>query len=179
MDTEVAKSLLDILKFVLPALIAIGAVWLVFRQQIEKEEARANKEIRVQAFSSYFPLQLAAHERAILFLERIRPEALLSRIDVQKKTAAYLAGEMLEEIQSEYEHNIVQQLYISEEGWAALMSAKNEVTDLIRVAGARLHEKATGKELGSLILKFVQEKEQPLICESAISRLKRDVIEKF
>lgn len=179
MDAEIAASIFEMLKFALPALLCIGTAYLIFRQQIEKEEARAQKEIRVQAFSSFFPLQLSAYERAILFLERIRPDALLSRIGAQQKSAGYLASEILGEIQSEYEHNIVQQLYISEDGWNALQSAKEEVVDLVRVAGARLHDKATGGELSNLIYKFLQEREQPLLCDSAINRLKRDMIEKF
>ena len=63
----------DLLKIILPAIIVAGAIYLLFKQFLEKEQQRQLIALRLESSKSTLPLRLQAYERIVLFLERIRP----------------------------------------------------------------------------------------------------------
>ena len=72
--------LFDLLKTILPALIVAGAIFLLFRQYLEKEQQRRLIELRLDTSKTTLPLRLQAYERVTLFLERISPNNILVRL---------------------------------------------------------------------------------------------------
>lgn len=178
--TETPLSLLaDIAKIVLPAGLCLGMAYLMFRQMIQAWTIREEAEARAKFFGTYLPLKLSAYERAILFLERIHPEQLLVRAEPGNKNAKYFAEQLIMEISAEYEHNIVQQLYISSYGWNMLVNAKTEMIGIIRGALKRVPDNAKAIDLAEAIFILIRENEIQLQSIQAIEQLKLDVKNQF
>jgi hypothetical protein len=109
------------------------------------------------------PLRLQAYERLVVFLERIKPESLISRINepgLQVKNTRML---MVHSIQAEYEHNISQQIYVSTESWEAVCNAKEQLVNLINTLSGKMDPGADGKILDKQLLELsLHEKEFPV-----------------
>ena len=130
--------------------------------------------MRKEMLRTHLPLKLSAYERAVLYLERIHPGNILARVGSAGKSAQQLHLDLIREIRQEYEHNLAQQIYISTEGWASLMAAKEEIVALINQSGGEQEEGADGITMGKSILeKFSTLSKDPVLF--AINVLKRDI----
>ncbi len=77
------------------------------------------------------PLCLQAYERLVVFLERIRPEALIRRLEQPQMSVQQTRQRLIASIRSEFEHNISQQIYVSTASWEAVESAKEQMVHFI------------------------------------------------
>ena len=116
------------------------------------------------------PIKLQAYERLLLFCERLNPSKLLLRVNpIGTDSQSYLHL-LLANIEQEYEHNLVQQIYVTEESWNAVKGAKLSIMNKF-VETAENSESA--KELRDNLLKNYSQEESP--TESAIFILKKSV----
>ncbi len=119
-------------------------------------------------------MQLQAYERMVMFLERIHLPNLITRIISPSQPAKKLQASLLHSIREEYEHNLSQQLYISNEVWELIKSAKEEVAQVVNVAGAQMTDEDEAAKLAQLILGGKMEtKADPI--EKALTALKAEV----
>jgi hypothetical protein len=146
--------LFDLLKTILPAIIVAGAIFLLFRQYLEKEQQRHLIELRLDASKTTLPLRLQAYERLTLLLERISPSNILVRLSSGGQSAADYHRLLQQEIRAEFEHNFSQQLYVSPEAWANVKQAKENVLTMINRAfhGLSNPTQLRGTELAKRIL---------------------------
>ncbi|RMG70988.1 MAG: hypothetical protein D6722_07655 [Bacteroidetes bacterium] len=144
---EAVEIIAEVLKYVAPVAVLLIVVKYMNDQQMERLKAEHQRLVRSEVLRAHLPLRLTAYERAVLFLERISPEHLLPRIPVQGKTAAAYHQELVREIQTEYEHNLAQQIYISVGGWAALVRAKDEIHNLLNTSLSEV-----GREAEAILL---------------------------
>ncbi len=79
----------------------------------------------------WFTLQLQAYERVILFLERITPQHLVNREKPRAKGVKAYYLQLVQSIQSEYEHNLTQQLYLPEKSWERVEIVKNQIANTL------------------------------------------------
>jgi hypothetical protein len=169
---------LEILKYTLPALVVFFTTFLFLRAWTRGEEKRMRHEKQMEMKDDILPVRLQAYERIILFLERIAPESILVRLNRTGMSAQQLQNELMNTIRHEYEHNISQQTYISNEAWHRVQTARNQVQKLISDAAAELKEGASGSTLGKRILEKVMELKVPP-SQAAIAFLKQEVQELF
>ena len=148
--------------------------WLWSARAAEKEQQKVMADMRRMSKDTLLPLRLQAHERCVLFLERISPQHLIQRADGTQKTVRVFQTQLIAEIRAEYEHNLTQQLYVSEEAWAQLIRAKEETIGIIHRCAGRLSADASGLELGKLIIETCQQLEQPP-AGIAIRTLRKDM----
>ena len=172
------EQVVEILKYTVPGLLAIGAAYTVFAMQIKREEVREQQELRLKAFSTVVPLRLQAYERAILYLERIHPVSLLQRNEPEKMTASQLKLQLTFDVQEEYDHNVVQQLYVSDAAWGELKRCREEVLALIQQAAEEAGERASGIEMSRVLLRLVNSQETSPV-KSGIDAVKRDLTTLF
>jgi hypothetical protein len=67
-------------------------------------------------------------------MERINPSQLMVRIvPFQKKKNDY-QNFVIAQIEQEFEHNLSQQIYISEKCWSIIVTAKNATIQMMRLA---------------------------------------------
>ena len=162
-----------ILLAVLPALIVVGTVAMILLLQQRKTLQESKTERLVSRNKQVLPVVFTAYERAILFLERIRPQNLVPNAESLQDTAKHLQIELVYNIREEYEHNLSQQLYINQEAWNFLVQAKEQVITLINLSANQVEENAPAMELGKVILEKVSVSEE-LVVQKAILLLKKD-----
>nr|WP_235299544.1 hypothetical protein [Portibacter marinus] len=81
--------------------------------------------------SETLPLRIQAYERLMLFCERINLDQLVYRMREPSMTVKELQSVLMIAVQQEYEHNLSQQIYASNNLWKIIELAKNEVQNSI------------------------------------------------
>jgi len=135
----------------IPALIVAGVVYLLIRNFLENENKRREIEVRKITNQQIIPQKLAAYERMALFLERIKPTGLTRRVS-PLSTAKNYETILIQTIQSEWDHNLSQQIYINPDTWKLIYSAKNATQNFIRQCATELGEDATAEKLQEYII---------------------------
>jgi hypothetical protein len=100
------------------------------------------------------PLRLQAYERMSIFLERISPLSLMQRLGDMSLPVMQARQLLMNEIREEYSYNLSQQLYMSNEAWAAVTQAKEEMISLIIRASEGIDPEANCIELAKAIFQI-------------------------
>lgn len=170
--------LADILKIVLPALLVFLAGYLAMARLLRDEADRRKGERILANQRISTPIRLQAYERLVLFLERISPESMIVRVNQPSMNAQNLQSVLLSTIRAEWEHNLSQQLYVSNEAWELTRNAKGNVIKLINICAERVEPDAPSIVFSQTILELMVELEQhPTTI--AIEQLKKEVGEFF
>jgi hypothetical protein len=144
---------------------------MILNRVLTSDEKRRNIELLKSSKTITVPVRLQAYERLILFLERISPDVLLLRLKSQARTNSDLHLAILQQIRSEYEHNISQQLYVSDEIWLYVKETKEQIVMLINDLAKRTDPDADSINLAKLILdKLVEDGGSPV--SATIKKLK-------
>ncbi|NNK40013.1 MAG: hypothetical protein HKP45_05095, partial [Winogradskyella sp.] len=118
------------------------------------------------------PIRLQAYERLALFLERISPSKLLIRTHPTSSNKIDYESLLIATIEQEYEHNLTQQIYVSDQCWSIIGAAKNATIQLIRKAS--MQEKTdTSNKLREVILTELMDKQPP--SNAALAFIKNEV----
>ncbi len=80
---------------------------------------------------------------------------------------------MLIALQQEFEHNITQQIYVSEQLWDILQAARNETVNIIRAVAEQLDPNAPSEELVQRLLAFTERSEH-LPMDTALRAIKKE-----
>ncbi|HCR53335.1 MAG TPA: hypothetical protein DIW27_02870, partial [Cytophagales bacterium] len=141
------NALIEFGKILLPASVVLYAVYLMVRAFINKELEMKRLEVRGRSIETILPARLQAYERMTLFLERISPQNLLVRLNNPTYSARDFQKILLDEIRNEYNHNVSQQVYMSEGLWDMIRNAKEDLVIQINEAAGAMKEGATGIDL--------------------------------
>jgi len=182
--------------FVVPILIPVfsGVLiviisWLFIRRDIQKyltHKSSENGKFPETAGKGYWESErealmhsrLDAHERLIVFVDRLDPANLFLRVYKTGISAREFQEDVLVQIRNEYQHNVAQQLYISSENWRALTKLKDDTTVMINNVAAALPEEATGVDLSRRILEHMAGiKDNPYVL--MLELLKKDIHKLF
>jgi hypothetical protein len=113
-----------------------------------------------------------------LFLERISPQNLLIRLNTSAMPSREFHQLLLSEIRSEYNHNVSQQIYLSEEVWNLIKGAKEDLTVIINESATELHPESTSLDLAKKIFeKSITKTIDPI--GHALSELKKEIQRTF
>lgn len=123
--------MLEILKYCFPSLIVLLATWLVMYKLFDNEQQKREWELKKAAQKEISPIRLRAYERLALMLERTQPEHLLVDLRVAEMTIPELQQHLLRTVRLEFDHNLSQQIYVSEEVWEAIVQAKGQTLAFI------------------------------------------------
>src|SRR5690625_3416494 len=149
MDTN---TTLIVLISILPGILVAVIAYVLIEKFLNNENLRRQMEIQKISTDHITPQRLSAYERMALFLERIKPTALIRRISAQS-TAKNYEVLLIQAIQSKWEHNLSQQIYVSPETWKIIYSAKNATQNFIRECAEELGEDASAQEFQEYIVK--------------------------
>jgi len=119
------------------------------------------------------PLRLQALERFVLFLERIHPSNLVMRLNNPDLTAAQLQTLLVRTIREEFEYNLSQQLYLSQQTWELIKNAKEEMVALINQAAAKSGDESMAEALVKNVFEMVIEKGK-LPTELALDEVRKE-----
>lgn len=122
----------------------------------------SNPSSNDQQSSVILPLQLQAYERIVLFVERISPQSLISRVNQPGFTVLDMQIGMVSSIKSEYDHNVSQQIYVTAAAWEAVKTVKEQTISIINQVALKLPPDANAIELNKQLLElFMAQKESP------------------
>jgi hypothetical protein len=171
-------ALVEFVKILVPASIVLYAAYLVVRSFIMKEIELKRLEVRSKSIDTVLPNRLQAYERMVLFLERMSPQNLLVRLNVNGMPAREFHQLLLSEIRNEYNHNVSQQVYISENSWNLIKNAKEDLIVSINEAAGEMLPEATSLDLSKRIFeKSINKQVDPL--NHALSELKKEIQQTF
>lgn len=143
---------LEILKYLAPALLMLLLTYLMLSSFTENEENRRRYYLKKETQKQSLPIRMQAYERVTLFLERITPNSLLVRTPSKGLTAVEYQSLLLKTIRSEFEYNLSQQIYMSEDAWQMVVTAKSATVSIINKTASTLEAGASGADLSRKIL---------------------------
>jgi len=166
--------LTNILLVVFTGLIVFFTAFYFLKVFIENENKKFKQSNISQNLKLVTPIRLQAYERIILFLERISPNSLIMRLQVSGMKSKQLHVEMLSLIRAEFEHNLSQQIYMSDEAWEVVISAKENVVKIINISAENIDKESDTLELTKAIMEQWV-KLNPTPIKTAISFIKKEI----
>lgn len=154
--------------------LALLAIYFFLKKDIQQFLSLKGFEINKENRAHFLPLRLQAHERLIIFIDRINPANLLVRLHQQGIDISTLHAGILNEIRTEYQHNITQQLYVSSETWGVIRKLKDDTIAMINNAVQGLPNHTSGIELSKVILQHMAVIEQNPY-DLSIELIKQDI----
>jgi hypothetical protein len=163
---ESFKGISNVLLYFVPALLVLFGMFAVMKRFLDNQNAMTRKflerdlqmktiEDKNSRSRESVPMKLQALERLILFLERISPNSLLVRVHRGGMAASQLQSELVATIRAEFEHNLSQQIYVSEQAWEEVKDAKEEMIRIINNAFSHVGANASGIQMSSQIFEQV------------------------
>lgn len=170
------NKIIELLGYTLPSLITGGVAYYLFQSYFNDQQNTRKWLLQKDAKKDALPLRLQAYERMTLFLERISLNKLLVRISPISQNKNDYENYVIAQIEQEFEHNLTQQIYISDECWIVISTAKNATIQTIRKAN--MSEKITSaNKLREVILSDSMENQSPISL--ALTFIKSEVSELF
>jgi hypothetical protein len=150
--------ILEIIKITIPALIVFLTVYYLMKGFFQNQRALKQMEIRQAGQKQTIPLKLQAYERLALFCERIAIPNLLLRLREEGMSARNLRISMLLNIQQEFEYNLTQQVYVSEQLWEIIKLARDETVNIINEVQQEMPADADAKQFAGTLLQLLENK---------------------
>ncbi|MFT5103733.1 MAG: hypothetical protein ACI86C_001393 [Candidatus Latescibacterota bacterium] len=173
---EEMTQILSYVAYLLPAIVVGLVAYYFFKGHTANEEGRRRYLIQKEAQNKIIPMRLQAYERVTLLLERIDPNKLLIRVKPYSKEVDEYENLLIRNIEQEFEHNIAQQIYLSQECWNLINAAKNATIHVIR-QGA-MHEKAgDADKMREWLLRSFMEEITP--SQKALMYVRKEVSELY
>jgi len=167
------EDILQLFAFLLPAVVTGAVAFYFFRLHTRNEDNRRRFMIQKDAQKNTLPIRLQAYERMALFLERIAVNNLVVRVAPRSADKSAYESLLVKQIENEFEHNLSQQIYISDECWNIIKTAKSATIRIIRSAG--MSESDSADKLREDILNETMEKASP--SSAALAFIKKEVAE--
>ncbi len=168
----------DLLKIIIPAGIVLYAMFLTIKTMLQKQNESKLIELKAKNKEIVLPIRLQAYERMTLFLERISPDQIIKRVSQGEMNVAELQYVMLNEIREEYNHNLSQQVYMSDDAWKIIKNAKEELIMLVNQSAKELNAEAKSIELVKAIYAQTLEKNIDSI-DYGLNFLKNEIQKEF
>lgn len=165
-------KLIELLSYTLPAIITGVVAYYFFNLHTKNEEGRRRYLLNKDFQKDTLPLRLQAFERMTLFLERINPGKLLIRLSPNSEDKYEYENLLIASIEQEFEHNLTQQIYMSDECWTVILTAKNATIQMIRRTNMSDRVDSANK-LREVIMNDLMDKQSPSAV--ALSYIKNEV----
>lgn len=131
---------MEILAYSIPALVVLAATWLVMHKLFNNEQEKRLWELKRLSQKEISPIRLRAYERLTLLLERTAPDRMLMEMNLQEMTIPQVQQQLLRTIRLEYDHNLSQQIYVSDEVWDKIIHARDEMGAFVTAMAAGMPE---------------------------------------
>jgi hypothetical protein len=166
MEDKIVESI----GYVLPAIVTGLVGYFMFKGTLKQQKSDKKLAHVLERKKEALPIKLQAYERMLLFCERMNPVKMLVRIPpISENTQDYLQL-LIANLTQEFEHNLVQQIYISDASWTAILATKNAIIMKLK----EIAEKSdSASELRESVIIYYTKIIPP--TETAISFIKNEV----
>ena len=165
------EEIFQLFAYLLPAVVTGVVAFYFFRLHTRNEEGRRRYLLHKDSQKNTLPIRLQAYERMALFLERIAIPSLVVRVGPQSKDKGAYESLLIKSIENEFEHNLSQQIYMTDECWNIIKAAKSATIQMIRKAG--MSESDSADKLREDILNETMEKSSP--SATALAYVKKEI----
>ena len=147
----------------------------ILKQRLEQEKqnvtttSSSNRVVPSEIRKST-PQTVQAYERLIILMERVDLQKLTSRVAPISTLKQDYANFLIQNIEQEFDFNITQQLYVSEEAWALIETAKQATIQQILKVGLD----STITDAFQLQNKLLALKDNNSVTQIAKNRLKQE-----
>jgi len=165
-------ELFSLMMYCIPAVLTGAIAYLFFKEYTNNENKRRHYILHKSLQKEILPVKLQAYERLTLFLERMAPNNLLIRIHPISQRKEDYEQLLIQNIEQEFEHNLAQQIYLTDECWNIIVTAKNTTIQLIRTCDSS-NSTTTADKFRELIL--TKSLDSPSASSTALAYLKNEV----
>lgn len=145
-------------------------------QEILRMQIEASR--RQEADKKRITVTLQAYERMMLFLERINPANLVPRVLTKGLKSSTFQVLLVQNIREEFEHNMSQQLFVYNNSWELIKSAKEEIISLVNSSASKVKpDDEAGMLAREILLAGFKAENDPV--KKAELNLKKDLKEIF
>ena len=136
------EATIEILKLLIPSLFVFLTAWIVLRAFLTRETdviqgilARDAENRRVDLLKTtnetLLPMRLQAYERMTLFCSRMEIGHLVTNTNATPTmTAEMYKTALILQVEEELNHNVTQQVYMTDDLWSIILLAQKEVTQI-------------------------------------------------
>lgn len=156
--------------YVLPAIVIGLVAFYMFKGFLQQSMKLKKVEAIALQKKDSLSIKLQAYERMTLFCDRINPIKLVVRIAPNSDNISDYLQLLTASVEQELEHNFVQQIYISEDAWLAIVATK---TNIIKKLQHIAKDSSCANNFRENIL--IEFGKNPPIADTAIRIIKRDV----
>lgn len=175
---NLTNFLLDLVLAVAPAGLVYLTATRLFESFLQQQLQQQQVQQRLAQQERSFPLRLQAYERLTLLCERLALPNLLLRLRPDGFTVAEYQVALLMNIQEEFEHNLTQQVYISDQLWQILKIARDDSVNMVALAAAALEPRAEGRLLGEKIMGLLEQRGTTAV-DTALQAIKKEAATLF
>ena len=166
-----SDQIFQLFAYLIPSVVTGAIAFYFFRMHTNNEEGRRRFLLHKDSQKDTLPVRLQAYERMALFLERIAIPSLVVRVSPQSDDKNAYENLLIKSIETEFDHNLSQQIYMTDECWNVIKAAKSATIQMIRKAAMSNTE--TADKLREDILNQTMEKESP--SNAALAYVKKEV----
>lgn len=164
---------LEIIKTTVPALIVFLTVYYVMKHYLANQYNLKVLDYKQNQQKTTIPLRLQAYERLSLFCERISIPSLVLRLRTENMTASDLRLAMMISVQKEFEHNITQQVYVSDQLWQIVKIARDDVVNVLNMVYSEMNPEDDARAFSRAMFEYLQQREQ-LPLDTALVAVKKE-----
>ncbi len=168
----------ELLKILLPAALVLYGMYLTMRSILVKDLEKKMIDYKIENSRSVLKSRLQAYERMCLFLERIAPNNLVVRLSNPALSAVELQYMLTNEIREEFNHNLSQQVYMSDEVWKMIKDTLEDIIALINTCAQSLEKDAKGVDLAKKVIEETGSRD-PDPVNTTLSAVKAEIREIF
>ncbi|MBR9860358.1 hypothetical protein GYB22_06340 [bacterium] len=174
LEIDALAIFIDVVKFAIPALIVFAVSYKLLSKFLDDNAHSRLIEVKKEQSAMITPIRLQAYERLTIFLDRISPDNLVLRLSKSGQSAGELRALLIRTITDEFNHNISQQIYVSNQAWIMVKAVKEQIIGIVDSCYRECDEDASGPTLGKMVLtRLMESKEVP--TQKAIEYLKREI----
>lgn len=172
------EVVLEVVKITLPSFVVFFTAYFLVKKMLDSQESKIKLETRKQNSKEITALRLQAYERLILLMERMEPSSLVLRLHNNKWNVKEFQSELVANVRKEFDHNLSQQMYVSNIAWSLVKQTKEETIKIINIATAKLKPESKAIDLSRFIIEMTSELAK-LPNHVAIDYLKKEARKMF
>lgn len=153
--------------YTIPSVVVLLGVFFIVNRFLQEESNRLNIMLRQSIAKENqkisLPIRYQAYERLTLLLERMHPLQIVARNAASNISAKAYADQLAVEIDTEFQYNLSQQIYVSADIWQLILQVKMQIKVLLYEIAENLPETATAYDYTLAINKYLEETPQDKI----------------
>ena len=165
------EQIIQMFAYLLPSVVTGVVAFYFFKMHTKNEDGRRRFLLHKDTQSSTLPIRLQAYERMALFLERISIPSLVVRVAPTSADKNAYESLLIKNIENEFDHNLSQQIYLTDECWNVIKAAKGATIQMIRKAA--LSDADSADKLREDVLNETMDMQSP--SNTALAFVKKEI----